>query len=114
MEIKIGNIPQNPKIKLIELKGALDFISSKELHRQVIPVIESGNHFMIADLSKLDYINSTGISCLLECFAKAKQKGGYFRFFAINDRVKETLELVGLTKVMPIFNTLEEALKAPV
>lgn len=114
MEIKIGNLPQNPTIKLIELNGVLDLISSKEVTKQLMPAIEKGNCFFIADLSKLEYINSTGITCLMECFVKVKQKGGYLKFFAFNDRIKETFELVGLTKVIPMFNTLEEALLAPI
>lgn len=114
MEIKISNLPQNHTIKLIELNGVLDLLSSKEVCKQLLPVIEEGGCFLIADLSKLEYINSTGISCLVECFAKAKQKGGYLKFIALNDRVKETFSLVGLTKIIPMFNTLEEALIAPI
>lgn len=114
MEIKISNLPQNSTIKLIELKGVLDLLSSKELNKQLMPAIEGDSCFLIADLSKLEYINSTGISCLVECFAKAKQKGGYLKFIALNDKIKEILNLVGLTKVIPMFNTLEEALIAPI
>ena len=114
MEIKINSLPRNPTIKLIELKGVLDFISSKELYKQLVPLIEKGSCFLIADLSSLEYINSSGISCLMECLVKVKQKGGYLKFVALNDKIREILNLVGLNKVIPMFNTLEEALIAPI
>lgn len=114
MEIKISNLPSNSTIKLIELKGVLDLLASKEVTKQLIPLIEEGSCFLIADLSKLEYINSTGISCLVECFTKVKQKGGYFKFVSLSEKIKEILGLVGLIKVIPMFDTLEEALIAPI
>lgn len=114
MEIKISKLEKNPAIRLIELKGVLDLLASKEINRQLLPVIEEGSSFLVGDLSNLEYINSSGIYCLMECYAKAKEKGGYLKLFAANGRVKEILDLVGITKVIPLYQTLDEALIPPV
>lgn len=113
MEIKISELKQNPTIKVLELRGVLDLLASKEINRKLLPVIEEGGCFLLADLTGLEYINSSGIYCLMECFAKTKEKGGYLKMFAANGRVREILDLVGITKVIPLFNTLEEAVVAP-
>lgn len=114
MEIKINDLPQNPTIKLIEFKGVLDRLASNEVNRQLLPVIEEQSVFLIVDLCNLEYINSSGIYCLMECFAKTKEKGGYLKLIVPNGRVKEILELVGITKVVPLFGTIDEAMIAPV
>lgn len=109
MEIKISAFKENGTIKLIELKGVLDLLASKEFNRQVLPVIEGGCCFLIADLTNLEFINSSGIYCLMECYAKTKEKGGYLKLVASNGRVREILDLVGITKVIPLYGALEEA-----
>lgn len=113
MEIKITNLERNPTIKLVKFDGVLDLLASKDVNRQLLPVIEEGSPFLVVDLSKLEYINSSGIYSLMECYAKTKEKGGYLKLFSPNGRVKEILELVGITKVIPLFETLEQALIAP-
>lgn len=112
MKIIISELPQDPRISLIELVNELDFANAKEFSNQVIPLLEKGRLFFVIDLTKLEYINSTGIGCIADFFAKVKQKGGYLKFFGLTDRIKEVFELVGLTKILPMFNSLEEALKA--
>lgn len=114
MEIKITSLEQNPTIKLIKFKGVLDLLASKEVNRQLVPVIEDSSAFLVVDLTNLEYINSSGIYSLMECYAKTKEKGGYLKLYAANGRVKEILDLVGITKVIPLFETLEETLRAPI
>lgn len=114
MEIKITSLEQNPTIKLIKFKGVLDLLASKEVNRQLLPIIEDSSAFLVVDLTGLDYINSSGIYSLMECYAKTKEKGGYLKLYAANGRVKEILDLVGITKVIPLFEDLEEALRAPI
>lgn len=113
MEIKISRVENNPTIRLIEFKGVLDLLASKDVNRLVLRVIEEESSFLIGDLTNLEYINSSGIYSLMECFAKAKEKGGYLKLFAANGRVKEILDLVGITKVIPLYPTLDEALAKP-
>lgn len=111
MEIKISTLNQNPAIKLIEFNGVLDLLASREVNRHLMPVIEEGSCFFVADLSRLEYINSSGIYCLMECFAKTQERGGYLKLFAASGRVAEILSLVGIAKVIPMYNSLEEALR---
>ncbi len=114
MEIKISSLQQNQTIKLVQFKGVLDLLASKDVNRQLLPVIEEGSAFLIVDLTNLEYINSSGIYSLMECYAKTKERGGYLKLFSANGRVKEILDLVGITKVIPLFDTLKEAIIAPI
>ncbi len=110
LEINIKDIVSRPALKLIELKGELDISGSKELAQEVLPVIQGGHCCLIADLRNLEYINSTGIYGLMCCFNKAKEKGGFLKLVAVNERVKEILEVVGMLKLLNFYDTLDEAL----
>ncbi|MDD5654721.1 MAG: STAS domain-containing protein, partial [Candidatus Omnitrophica bacterium] len=58
----------------------------------------------------LSYINSTGIYNLLHCYTKAKEKGGYVKLVAVNDNIKEILDMIGVTKLLTPYPTLQDAL----
>lgn len=110
IEIDIKDLNQHPSVKIVELKGELDIVGSREFTRKMLPVIEEGNFYLIVDLSNLQYINSTGIYSLMRCFTKVKENGGFLKLVEMNERVKEILEVIGITKLIPSYNTLDEAL----
>ena len=110
LEITIKGLNQHASIKLIGLKGELDFLGSKKLTEELLPIIAEGNFYLIFDLHELVYINITGIYSLLHCFTKVKEKGGFIKFIAINERIKEILDMVGILRFICIYDTLDEAL----
>ena len=110
LEITIKGLNHHHPIKLIGLKGELDFLGSKKLAQEVLPIIAEGSFYLIMDLHELDYINNTGIYGLLRCFSKVKEKGGFLKFVAINQRIKEILDMAGIMRFICIYDTLDEAL----
>lgn len=110
MEINVKDLAQQPSVKLIELKGELDILGSKKLSDKLSLLIEAGHFCLIVDLHNLTYINSTGIYSLLSFFNKVKDKGGFLKLFAANERIKEILDVIGVNKLIPLYNTLQEAL----
>ena len=110
ININIKDIPEQTGVKLIELNGELDTFTSQKLISEVLPLIEQGTPNLIADLSGLSYINSTGIYNLLHCYTKAKEKGGYVKLVAVNDNIKEILDMIGVTKLLTPYPTLQDAL----
>ncbi|RLE37057.1 hypothetical protein DRJ17_07355 [Candidatus Woesearchaeota archaeon] len=110
IEIEINNLPHHASLKLIKLKGELDILGSKKLMGRVNSLFEEGNFFLIADLSNLEYINSSGVCSLLHCFNKTKKKGGFLKLVAVNEYVREVLEVLGVNRIIPIYSTLDEAI----
>lgn len=111
IEINVLDIPDYPEAKLIELKGELDVLGSNVLSRQLLSVIEGGWPKLFLDMHGLAYINSAGIHALLQCFNKAKEKGGFFRIFSANERITEILDVIGVTKILKLYANKEEAIK---
>ena len=67
---------------------------------------------VLVDLSKVDYIDSSGIASLVESFQRAKKAGTAFALAAPNPAALRVLELARLDRVFRIFATVEEGLDA--
>lgn len=98
-------------IKLTELGGKLDRISSSNFTKKIMPLIEQGDTFFIMDLGALDYIDSAGIYSILQCYVHSREKKGYLKLIRLSGNVSDTFNSLGLTKIIPTYATLEEALK---
>jgi anti-sigma B factor antagonist len=73
----------------------------------------SGFSKVLADFSKVDYIDSTGIGFLISIYTSVlKVNNGRFALANLNRRVREVLELTRLAEVMPIYSSQEAALEA--
>lgn len=99
------------KVILAELNGKLDMISNSLVGEKIWPVIEGGNIYLLFDLKKLNYIDSAGIYSILQCYTRVKEKKGYLKLARLDENIGEILSSVGVTKIIPTFETLEEALK---
>lgn len=111
LEITMKDIPGHDKVKLVSISGDLDRGSVKDGREQLLSYIEKGNINLIVDLSGLNFCDSTGILVLVHSYIKVVRFKGYFKLCKIPTDIFKLLEMIGLTKIMPIFNTVEEALK---
>ena len=70
----------------------------------------SGTGSLILNLSEVSFIDSSGLGVILGRYKKISLQNGKMRIIGANPQVLKILELLGITKIMKIFNTEEEAL----
>lgn len=74
---------------------------------------KSGCSKVLADFSKVDYIDSTGMGFLIGIYTSVmKIPDGRFVLCNLNRRVREVLELTRLANVMAIYANEDAALRA--
>lgn len=66
-------------------------------------------HFVI-DLTKLNYVNSTGLSVLLTILSKSRNAGGELCLVNVNDQLGQLLKMTKLEAVLPIGESVEAAI----
>jgi len=66
---------------------------------------------LIFDFTKIDYINSAGISSFIRLFRMHNATGGDFVFIGLSDHIKKVLDILELTDYVKIFETLDMALE---
>ncbi len=71
--------------------------------------IDDGPTNIILDLSKIDFVDSSGLGALVQLVKKAQTSGGTLQIVT-NPRVTQTVKLVRLEKFLSLQPSVEEAL----
>jgi anti-anti-sigma factor len=99
------------KAVMVTILGQIDETSADEIAEKFYAAIEevdNGTNFLL-DFQGMNFINSKGIGYLLDFFRRVSAKGGKLIIARPPENVLDILELVGVTKVLEVFFTVEEA-----
>jgi anti-anti-sigma factor len=99
-------------VTVLNVEGRLDSMSSLDFEKQLSKLIEGGSVFIALDCSKLDYMSSAGLRAILTAAKKTKQMNGKLAIGNPSRQVNEILDIAGFASILPIFKTIEEAVKA--
>lgn len=105
----LADIAQGRILKFI---GDLDSTTTQKMSDTISKLREDGVQHIIADFSRLRYINSTGLGALLFINKTLKQHDGSLKIIAMSENVFEIVEIIGANTILEIYTTLEEALNA--
>jgi len=104
-------ISEQPGCFLVTLIGDLDSSNAQDTIKFVQNMVDNeGLVHLIADFSKLRYINSTGLGAILRISKMLISKQGSFSIASPNENVFEVIEIVGANRLLNIYQTKEEAL----
>jgi anti-sigma B factor antagonist len=65
---------------------------------------------MVLDLSRVDFIDSSGLGALVSCLRQAHSVGGEIKLSGLRKPVRALFELVRMHRVFEVFNDSTEAL----
>ena len=98
MEIKINN---DGDFSTINVFGEIDLNNSNELRVKLNDELNSGKSIKL-NLSEVTYIDSSGVSCLVEATQISKKNNTEFSIIDLSESVKKVLQLTYLDKILPI------------
>jgi anti-sigma B factor antagonist len=101
MSLKVG-IRKTDDITLLDLEGRL-WVQEGPLHTQVRSLLEGGCRFLILNLEKVDYIDSSGLGQLVSIWTSVRSLGGNVNLLRPTDRVKRLLRTTSLYVVFDVF-----------
>src|SRR5690349_20698215 len=81
--------------------GELDLGTVPILEAEVASLREAGFRRLILDLSRLDFIDSTGLRCILDCDGQARRNGFSFALVRGPDAVQRLFELTETSTRLP-------------
>jgi anti-sigma B factor antagonist len=110
-KMKIAVDPQPGGVAVVRMTGRLDFASVTEARDQFARAIAAGNHKLIVDLSKVEFVDSAGLGSLIGGMRAARQAGGDLRIANPSEQSRMLLSLTSLDQVLKISPTLKEALR---
>jgi anti-sigma B factor antagonist len=89
----------------------LDASNSGEFKRDVTPVLEA-NAKVALDMSRLRFVDSSGLGAFISCLRKLNAKGGDLKLYGMSKQVRAVFELVRMHRVFDILVTKEDAVRA--
>lgn len=103
-----GGFEQRDGCLLFHFTGQLDAYSEKQFITYVVDVLQANSSPIVLDLSKVDFLDSSGLGALVQL---AKQCNDAKRSFVVvgNARVTQTVKLVRLESFLHLVNDLETA-----
>ena len=99
------------KTMIILISGEIDHHTSIELRRQTESALaQMGGRNIIFGFEQVTFMDSSGIGMMIGRYKQLQALGGRIAIACANERISEIIRLSGLTKLLPLFETIEEAL----
>ena len=89
----------------------LDAGNAGDFRRDISPVLEAHPR-LVLDLSRLRFIDSSGLGAFISCLRKVNAAGGDLKLCGMSKPVRGVFELVRMHRVFDIFPTRVEAVRA--
>ncbi|MER6186104.1 STAS domain-containing protein [Streptomyces sp. NPDC001652] len=96
-------------IRVLTLTGEIDHDTGQPL-RQALDTSETPRPRIVVDLSRVTFMDSTGINILIAAHRSLTEAGGWIRLAAPTEAVLRTLQIVGVDTVIDCRETLRQAL----
>lgn len=81
-------------------------------HGKLHEFMDAGKKNIIVDLTKVEWMNSSGLGMLTAALATTKGNGGNLYIVGVAGSIQNLLNITQLLRIFKIFDTVEEALKS--
>jgi anti-anti-sigma factor len=87
----------------------VDFRNCEAIKSAVAGMVAQGNKNIVLNLSKVNFMDSSGLSVILFCKRTCEEAGGTFGAFGLQSYVNNLVNLTNLNKTIDIFPSESEA-----
>ena len=97
---------------VLVVQGQVDMHTSPELRRHLRGALDRRGDPLVADLTGVSFIDSSGLATLIEALQGVARYGGKLRLVGLTPAVKNLFQLSNLTSIFDIRDSREDALQA--
>src|SRR5213596_2052633 len=105
-------MPGKDRPNVLPLDGEIDLHVSPNVTASLRMMIEKKPKQLIVDLSRVTYIDSSGLAALIEGMQKIEAYGGKFALAGLQETVRSIFEIARLDQIFRIFPDADAALAA--
>lgn len=110
LTIEAGTVGVGGEITVISLVGVIDTVSSMRLRSVMSDLIERGVTKLVIDMSKVEYVSSSGWGVFASRIDDIRENGGDIKIFGMDPEVDNIFHLLGFDAIMRSFSILSEAI----
>lgn len=94
---------------VVTVHGELDVYTCAELHDELLTLAAAGQHRLALVLAELRFCDSSGLGVLIGAYRQARAGGGGLALVGVREPLLRTLQITGLSHLIPAFPALAEA-----
>ncbi|TDL30504.1 STAS domain-containing protein [Jeotgalibacillus sp. S-D1] len=102
MNININITKQTEDTVHVAIAGEIDAFTAPKLREELGSFSQKENLNLVANLSEVNYMDSTGIGVFVGLFKGLKANGGHLKLVGLSDRLKRLFDITGLAEIMDI------------
>jgi len=110
MNLRVETRTPREGVAVVGLSGEVDVYTSPRVKQEIVDLLNQGATRLVIDVSKVEYLDSTGLGVLIGGLKRAREHDGDLRLICDNPRILRIFEITGLTKIFDIHRTEAEAL----
>ena len=98
-------------VRIINLVGDVTAVTGQLVEDAYHEISGMGAEKVVLDFAGDNYINSGGIAFLIGIASECKEKSQIIRVSGLSDHFHKIFDMMGLTRYMDLYPTLDDALK---
>jgi anti-sigma B factor antagonist len=102
-------ISEAPGCTLVAVTGELDIYTAPDLRDAISGVMSAGVHDVVVDLTRVEFLDSTGLGVLVAALKRIGANGGSLQLVFAQERLFKLFSITGLAKVFVICDSVETA-----
>jgi anti-sigma B factor antagonist len=110
-ELGLREEPVDDRTQVVAPRGEVDLRTAPHLGKRLLSLIDEGKTRLVVDLSRVTFMDSTGIGVLLDALRRLTCRNGGLVLVCPNERVLRPFEVSGLTGYIQIARSRKEALR---
>jgi anti-anti-sigma factor len=110
-QLEVKKSVTNTGVKVFSFHGELDETNVDSTFPNIIADIGDFNKSRtLFNFGELHYLNSKSIGYIADTAQRSEDGGGKFALCCLTSEVQDTLDLVGITNIIPVYETEDTAL----
>lgn len=95
---------------VVELPAEIDVTNSEEVYEQLLAALGPGVAVLVGDLTSTDFCDSSGVHAIMHAQETAAARDVEMRLaVSPSSSVRRVLQLIGVAHLMPVYESLAEA-----
>jgi len=94
---------------VLEVGGEVDVYTAPRLRERLVELVEGGARSVIIDLSRVEFLDSTGLGVLVGALKRLRAAGGSLGLVCGQERLLKIFRITALDRVFSLFDTVEAA-----
>ena len=88
---------------ILALEGEVDLHRSPQIRETLAPLVARKVARLLIDMTKVSYIDSSGLALLIETLQRVQSYGGKFALFGLRENVRTIFHIACLDQIFLIF-----------